>query len=120
MVYHGVGCALFVQRAALGWTHGSVPDDLYFCIGALVNALVACIAKGDALVAVQQTVGLSDVKRRVGSRLNTESPRILRRLKSLRGLSHEEVKQVFTRGSGTRSTNGAGAPRRVTLALGGH
>ena len=25
-----------------------------------------------------------------------ESPRILRRLKSLRGLSHEEVKQVFT------------------------
>ena len=27
-----------------------------------------------------------------------ESPRILRRLKSLRGLSHEQVKQVFTRG----------------------
>jgi len=25
-----------------------------------------------------------------------ETPRILRRLKSLRGLSHEEVKQVFT------------------------
>ena len=25
-----------------------------------------------------------------------EPPRILRRLKSLRGLSHEEVKQVFT------------------------
>ena len=28
-----------------------------------------------------------------------ESPRILRRLKSLRGLSHEEVQQVFTRSS---------------------
>jgi hypothetical protein len=27
----------------------------------------------------------------------SESPRILRRLKSLRGLSHEQVKQVFTR-----------------------
>ena len=52
--------------------------------------------------------------------LSTESPRILRRLKSLRGLSHEEVKQIFTRGSRTRSTDGAGAPRRVPLALGGH
>ena len=29
-------------------------------------------------------------------RHHSESPRILRRLKSLRGLSHEEVKQVFT------------------------
>jgi AAA+ superfamily predicted ATPase len=49
-----------------------------------------------------------------------ESPRILRRLKSLRGLSHEEIKQVFTRGSGTRSAHGAGAPRRVPFAVGGH
>ena len=35
----------------------------------------------------------------------------------MRGLSHEEVKQVFTRGSGTRSTDGAGSPRRVPLSL---
>jgi hypothetical protein len=28
-----------------------------------------------------------------------ESPRVLRRLKSLRGLSHEEVEQVLTRGA---------------------
>jgi Fic/DOC family len=51
---------------------------------------------------------------------HNESPRILRRLKSLRGLSHEEIKQVFTRGSGTRSAHGAGAPRRVPFAVGGH
>ena len=50
----------------------------------------------------------------------SESPRILRRLKSLRGLSHEEVKQVFTPGSRARSAHGAGAPRRVPLAVGGH
>ena len=36
---------------------------------------------------------------------DVESPRILRRLQSLRGLSHEQVKQVFTRGSGTRSVS---------------
>ena len=31
--------------------------------------------------------------------MHFESPRILRRLKFLRGLSHEEAKQVFTQGS---------------------
>jgi ABC-type amino acid transport substrate-binding protein len=49
-----------------------------------------------------------------------ESPRILRRLKSLRGFSHEQVKQVFTRSSGTRSAHGPGAPRRLPLAVGSH
>jgi peptide/nickel transport system permease protein len=49
-----------------------------------------------------------------------ESPRILRRLKSLRGLSHEEVKQVFTRSSRARSADGAGAPRGVPVAVGSH
>ena len=53
-------------------------------------------------------------------KIRNESPRILWRLKSLRGLSHEEIKQVFTRGSGTRSAHGAGAPRRVPFAVGGH
>lgn len=40
-----------------------------------------------------------------------ESPRELRRLKSLRGLSHEEVKSFFTRGPRTRCSHGARAPR---------
>jgi hypothetical protein len=50
-----------------------------------------------------------------------EPPRILRRLNSLRGLSHEqEVKQVLTRGPRTRCSHGAGAPRRVPVAVGSH
>ena len=55
-----------------------------------------------------------------GNQWHFESPRVLRRRQSLRGLSHEEVKQVFTRGSRTRSAHRAVAPRRLPLALGSH
>ncbi|MFI8614654.1 hypothetical protein ACIGHN_04015 [Acidovorax sp. NPDC077693] len=51
---------------------------------------------------------------------HTESPRFLRRLNTLRGLSHDEVKQVFTRGSRACRTHGARAPRRVPIAVGRH
>ena len=51
----------------------------------------------------------------------TEPPRNLRRLFSLRGLSHEqEVEPVFPRGQRTRCSHGAGAPQRVPLAVGRH
>jgi hypothetical protein len=58
--------------------------------------------------------------RRKERALADESPRILRRLKSLRGLSHEEVKQVFPGSTRTRSAHGAGAPKRLPLAVGGN
>jgi Uncharacterized protein conserved in bacteria (DUF2345) len=48
----------------------------------------------------------------------TESPRILRRLQSLRGWSHEEDKEVLTRGTRARSANGFRSPRRVPIAVG--
>jgi len=50
----------------------------------------------------------------------SESPRELRRLISLRGLSNDKGKQVFTRGARTRCSHGSGAPRRVPVAVGGH
>ena len=43
---------------------------------------------------------------RVGLRLESESPRVLRRLQPLRGWSHEEVSQVFTRGPGAGRADG--------------
>jgi hypothetical protein len=50
----------------------------------------------------------------------TESPRILRRLQPLRRWSHEqEIKQVFTRGPGTRRTAGPRASGGVPLTVGG-
>ena len=49
-----------------------------------------------------------------------ESPRVLRRLNTLRGLSHDEVKQVFTRGARACRPYGARAPWRVPIAVGSH
>ena len=49
-----------------------------------------------------------------------EPPRFLRRLQSLTGWSHEEDKQVLTRGSRACSANGFRSPRRVPIAVGGH
>lgn len=65
---------------------------------------------------------IDDDRYKVGRSMNgvTESPRILSRLKFLRGLSHEEIKQVFPRSARTRSAHGAGAPKRLPLAVGGH
>ena len=49
---------------------------------------------------------------------DVDPPRILKRLFSLRGLSHErEVKQIFARGPRTRCSHGAGTSRRVALAV---
>jgi 2,4-dienoyl-CoA reductase-like NADH-dependent reductase (Old Yellow Enzyme family) len=50
-----------------------------------------------------------------------ESPRVLRRLQTLRRWSHEqEIKSFFTRNARTRCTHGAGTPRRVPIPLGSH
>jgi len=49
-----------------------------------------------------------------------ESPRVLRRLQLLRRWSHEEIKQVFPRSARTRFAHGAGAPWRVSIAVGRH
>ncbi len=49
-----------------------------------------------------------------------EPPRVLRRLNHLRGLSHDEVKQVFTGGPRAGGADGAGASRRVPVAVGCH
>ena len=50
---------------------------------------------------------------------NIESPRFPRRLKSLRGLSHEQCNEVFRRGARTRSADGAGGTGRVSLPVEG-
>lgn len=42
---------------------------------------------------------------------SSEPPRILRRLQSLRGWSHEEVSEVFARGARARGAHGVRAPR---------
>ena len=53
--------------------------------------------------------------------LTSESPRILRRLHTLRRWSHEqEIKPFFTRGARTRCPHGARTPRRVPLPVGHH
>ena len=49
-----------------------------------------------------------------------ESPRVLRRLQLLREWSHEEINQIFPGSPGTRSSDGAGAPEGLPLAMGGH
>src|SRR5690606_30001218 len=49
-----------------------------------------------------------------------ESPRVLRRLHSLRKWSHyEQAEQVFPGSARTRRSSGAGAPWRVSVAVGG-
>ena len=59
--------------------------------------------------------------RAVLSYLTGESPRVLRRLHTLRRWSHEqEIKSFFTRGSRTRCPHGARTPRRVPLPMGHH
>lgn len=50
----------------------------------------------------------------------SESPRVLRRLQVLREWSHEEIKQVFPRGSGTCGADGAGASERLSITMGRH
>ena len=47
-----------------------------------------------------------------------ESPRVLRRLLPLREWSNEQAKQVFAGSPGTCGTTGAGASRRVSIAMG--
>jgi len=51
----------------------------------------------------------------------SESPRILRRLQTLRRWSHEqEIKPFFTRDARTRCSDGARAPRGVPIPVGLH
>ena len=49
-----------------------------------------------------------------------EPPRELRRLQRLRRWSHDQVKQVLTRGPRARRAHGAGAPSRLPLTVGSH
>jgi hypothetical protein len=50
-----------------------------------------------------------------------ESPRVLRRLQTLRRWSHEqEIKSFFTRNARTRCSHGAGTPGRVPIPVGCH
>ena len=50
-----------------------------------------------------------------------ESPRLSRRLQTLRGWSHEqEADAVFTGGQGARGADGVRAPRRARIAVGGN
>lgn len=55
-----------------------------------------------------------------GNRKLSESPRVSWRLNTLRGLSHDEVEQVFTRSPRTCGSLGARAPSRLPLAVGCH
>jgi hypothetical protein len=53
--------------------------------------------------------------------LGYESPRVSRRLHTLRRWSHEqEIKPFFTRSARTRCPHGARTPRRVPISLGHH
>ena len=64
---------------------------------------------------------LDRAKLNKGGRPVTESPRVLRRLQTLRRWSHEqEIKSFFTRNARTRCTHGAGTPGRVPIPVGGH
>ncbi len=57
----------------------------------------------------------------VCSEERSESPRILRRLQTLRRWSHEqEIKPFFTRDARTRCSDGARAPRGVPIPVGLH
>ena len=72
---------------------------------------------------IQKTMDLRYILElgQAGDLAGHEPPRVLRRLFSLRGLSHEqEVEPVFTRGPRTRCSHGARAPQRVPLPVGRH
>jgi ribonuclease BN (tRNA processing enzyme) len=52
---------------------------------------------------------------------HSESPRVLRRLQTLRRWSHEqEIKSFFTRNARTRCAHGAGTPGRIPIPMGGY
>ena len=67
----------------------------------------------------ERSLALHRIRKADASTL-TESPRFLRRLFSLRGLSHEEVEQVLARGPRAGGEDGAGAPGGLPIAMGSH
>ena len=70
---------------------------------------------------ISNELKLDQQRARYYSAAQSESPRILRRLHTLRRWSHEqEIKPFFTRGARTRCPHGARTPRRVPIIVGHH
>ena len=57
----GIGLVVQVQCAALTWAHGNIPRDTCFGIRTFLNPLIANIAPGPCVFAVQQGVCLGHV-----------------------------------------------------------
>ena len=104
---------------------------VYLVIRRRVSSLLCVVQKkrlwglwshAHGLVRPQYAAGSRSVQRRQPrlSRVRSESPRVWWRLQPLRKWSHEQIKQIFPRSTRARSTYGAGAPWRVSLAMGGH
>jgi hypothetical protein len=95
--------------------HGVVPHGLSLQAHGrqLMRVIMkSALASGDDLIKMMaQRLAAVDL----------ESPRILRRLHTLRRWSHEqEIKPFFTRGARTCCSHGARTPRRVPIPLGHH
>jgi catechol 2,3-dioxygenase-like lactoylglutathione lyase family enzyme len=77
-------------------------------------------ANGDKPLGVEIALVTDDVAAAYTKALD-ESPRVLRRLQTLRRLSHEqEIKSFFTGDARTRCSDGAGASRRIPILMGRH
>jgi hypothetical protein len=53
------------------------------------------------------------------NKVQTEPPRVFRRLQILRGWSHENDEEIFPGSTGADSSHGAGEPGRIRVTVGG-
>jgi len=87
----------------------------------LINSLIytETVAFGRTILSKKKFLGVS-IPSIIDSK-EVESPRVLRRLQTLRRWSHEqEIESFFTRNAPTRCTHGAGTPGRVPIPVGSH
>ena len=88
--------ALAVVTFGLCWWIGSYRDpvEITYCLNRVNSATLQFKCLEAKTLKIPRAYDGDGYQFNFSNR--TESPRILRRFKSLRGLSHEEVKQVFT------------------------
>lgn len=114
-----------VERLA---THYSVAtegvDDKSKPLGAGTISFTFPGAEGEGgsakpVVIEEGKTSLEDIRNAINAADIGESPRVPRRLHYLREWSHDQIKQVFPRGSRACGATGARASGRVSIALGG-